>query len=70
MNKDDYWFGFGIGPRSCPATRWAFVAIKLFIANLIKKYEIIPGDGTADLANLKLYVVGKQVKTTTPMKRT
>ncbi|CBY33908.1 unnamed protein product [Oikopleura dioica] len=65
--QDDYWFGFGIGPRSCPATRWAFVAIKLFIANVIKKYEIISGEGTPELADLKMKFVGKQVKTTKPM---
>ena len=64
---DDYWFGFGIGPRSCPATRWAFVAIKVFIANVIKNYEIIAGEGTPPIDKIELKFVGTQVKTSKPM---
>jgi len=65
--QDDYWFGFGIGPRSCPAVRWVFVAIKVFIANVIKNYEIIPGEGTPPIDKIEMKFVGTQVKTTKPM---
>jgi len=46
--QDDYWFGFGQGPRACPGVRWSFVCMKIFIAQLMKKYKIEPCDDTPD----------------------
>ena len=47
--------------------RWAFVAIKVFVANVIKNYEIIAGEETPQIDKIELEFVGTQVKTTKPM---
>ena len=66
--SDDYWFGFGIGPRSCPAVRWAFVSIKIFVAYILKTYEVLPGENTPELNDVKVRLAGPKIETTVPMK--
>ena len=44
--QDDHWFAFGAGPRACPAVRWAFIAMKIFITQLVKNYKIVKTDKT------------------------
>lgn len=52
--QDDHWFGFGVGPRACPAVRWTFVAMKIFIVQLVKKYKIVKSDKTVEMDEVKL----------------
>ena len=44
--QDDYWFGFGTGPRACPAVRWAFIAMKIFTVQLLKDYKVVKTEKT------------------------
>ena len=39
--QDEYWIGFGQGPRACPGTRWSYLTMKCFIISILKKYEIV-----------------------------
>ncbi|CAG5105563.1 Oidioi.mRNA.OKI2018_I69.chr1.g2240.t1.cds [Oikopleura dioica] len=65
--QDDYWFGFGIGPRACPAVRWAFVAIKIFIANVLVKYDVLPGENAPAMDEVNALFRGAKVTTNKPM---
>jgi cytochrome P450 len=65
--QDDYWFGFGIGPRACPAVRWAFVAIKIFIANVLIKYDVLPGEDAPGMDEVNAKFRGVKVTTDKPM---
>jgi len=65
--QDDYWFGFGIGPRACPAVRWAFVAIKIFIANVLIKYDVLPGEDAPGMDEVNARFRGTKVTTDKPM---
>ena len=38
--------GFGQGPRACPASRYAYLAVKIFLARLFKTYKVIPCEKT------------------------
>ena len=38
--------GFGHGPRACPGQRYAYLAVKVFLARLFKTYKVIPCEKT------------------------
>ncbi|XP_015600307.1 cytochrome P450 9e2-like [Cephus cinctus] len=38
---------FGVGPRSCPANRFAFMEIKLILINILKRFVIKPCEKTS-----------------------
>jgi len=44
---------FGQGPRACPGTRYAYLAIKIFLVQLFHTYKVVPSEktnmGTAEL---------------------
>ena len=37
---------FGHGPRACPGTRYAYMAVKIFLAQLFRTYKVIPCEKT------------------------
>ena len=54
--------GFGQGPRACPGSRYAMLALKIFLARLLPQYRVVPGEKTnkGDLKvkeNIKVYSI-------------
>jgi len=37
---------FGQGPRACPGTRYAFLAMKIFLVYVLRKYKVVPCEKT------------------------
>jgi len=37
---------FGQGPRSCPGTRFAYLSMKIFLVQFLRKYKVIPSENT------------------------
>ena len=52
--QDDNWFGFGMGPRACPAVRWVWVAMRVFLVNILKNYKIVKTDKTILMEKVKI----------------
>merc|ERR1712227_797026 len=44
-NKFAY-MSFGQGPRACPGTRYAYLAVKIFLAKLFRSYRVVPSEKT------------------------
>ena len=63
--QDDFWFGFGHGPRACPGTRWAYLTMKTIIIEIIKKYEIIECEETPK--NIKMTLTDLKLTADKPM---
>ena len=49
--------GFGQGPRACPGSRYAMLALKIFLARLLSQYRVVSGEKTnkGDLKVKKKY---------------
>jgi len=60
--QDDHWFGFGAGPRACPAVRWAFIAMKIFIVQLMKEYKVVKTAKTLETHEWSLTMVGSSIQ--------
>merc|ERR1712133_102241 len=44
-NKFAY-MAFGQGPRGCPGTRYAYLAVKIFLVQFLRQYKAIPCEKT------------------------
>jgi len=49
--------GFGQGPRACPGSRYAMLALKIFLARLLSQYRVVSGEKT-NKGDLKLTATG------------
>jgi len=56
--QDEHWYGFGNGPRACPAVRWAFLAMKIMIVNIVRNYKIVKTDKTLEPHEWKMGIQG------------
>ena len=87
--QDDHWYGFGVGPRACPAVRleyfeikfshdfyhhliqtffrWAFIAMKIFIAEMLLKYKVVRTDKTLDRKEWEIAFVGQSLGSSKPL---
>ena len=63
--QDDFWFGFGHGPRACPGTRWAYLTMKMIIIEVIKQYKIIECEKTPK--NIKMTLTDLKLTSDKPM---
>ena len=63
--QDDFWFGFGHGPRACPGTRWAYLTMKMIVIEIIKKYEIVQCEKTPK--NIKMTLTDLKLTSDKPM---
>ncbi|MBM5797807.1 MAG: cytochrome P450, partial [Cyanobacteria bacterium K_Offshore_0m_m2_072] len=43
----DVWLPFGLGPRKCPGAAFALQEAQLVLAELVRRYELLPADGPA-----------------------
>ena len=43
----DVWLPFGLGPRKCPGAAFALQEAVLVLAELVRRYELLPADGPA-----------------------
>jgi len=43
----DVWLPFGLGPRKCPGAAFALQEALLVLAELVRRYELLPADGPA-----------------------
>jgi len=43
----DVWLPFGMGPRKCPGAAFALQEALLVLAELVRRYELLPADGPA-----------------------
>jgi cytochrome P450 len=41
----DVWLPFGLGPRKCPGAAFALQEALLVLAELVRRYELLPADG-------------------------
>ena len=63
--QDDFWFGFGHGPRACPGTRWAYLTMKMIVIEIIKNYEIVQCEKTPK--NIKMTLTDLKLTSDKPM---
>jgi len=43
----DVWLPFGLGPRKCPGAAFALQEAQLVLAELVRRYELLPAEGPA-----------------------
>ncbi|MBM5797607.1 MAG: cytochrome P450, partial [Cyanobacteria bacterium K_Offshore_0m_m2_072] len=43
----DVWLPYGLGPRKCPGAAFALQEAQLVLAELVRRYELLPADGPA-----------------------
>jgi len=65
--QDDAWFGFGYGPRACPAVRWAFIAMKIFLARIVNEYKIVKTAKTLEPNQWKMAFKGLTLGPSEPL---
>ena len=65
--QDDAWFGFGYGPRACPAVRWAYVAMKIFLVQVLRNYRIVKSNRTLDYNQWEMQLVGLSLRPSKPL---
>ena len=65
--QDDAWFGFGHGPRACPAVRWAFISMKIFLARILNEYKVLKTAKTLEPDQWKMGFAGLTIGPSKPL---
>ena len=64
--QDEHWFGFGAGPRACPAVRWAFIAMKIMMVQLLKDYKVVRTDKTVEIDEWTMHMAETTIQPDKP----